>query len=33
MSIQFTVLGFKPKPSEFESPPITATPGLPRQFF
>ena len=29
MSIQYTVLGFKPQPSEHESPPITTRPGLP----
>ena len=29
MSIQFTVLGLNPRPSEHESPPITTRPGLP----
>ena len=31
MSIQYTVLGTNPRPSEHESPPITTSPGLPTQ--
>ena len=29
MSIQYTVLGFNPRPSEHKFPPITTRPGLP----